>query len=200
MSGIVKRALTEGGQWRFTMREGSETLLQTAYILYLYCASTDADFVIFSFLSVLFASSWKAKLKIKLGTYKHSSVLNRLLKKHSFTTVYREEDEFAQCNGTQWFLQVVVEKEKIHNLTLTRWIGSIQSESRLLPGFIIHSEFCGFDVSNKYKQRSDKDRPLWRSWLYGCLRQWKSVVTLWMRLHCISFINMLYLNDLVDLV
>lgn len=156
MSEIVKRALTEGGQWRFTTHEGNVTLLQTVYILYLYCDSTAAGFVIFSFLSISFASSWKAKLKIKVGAHKHSSVLNRLLKKDSFTTAYKEEDEFAQCNGTQWFLQVVVEQEKIHNLALTLWIGSIQSENRHLPGFIIHSEFSGFDVSNKHKQRSYK--------------------------------------------
>lgn len=156
MSGIVKRALTEGGQWRFTMHEGSVTLLQTVYILYVYCDSTDAGFVILSFLSIPFASSLKAKLKIKVGAHKHPSVLNRLLKKDSFTTAYEEEDEFAQCDGTQWFLTVVVEQEKIHNLALTLWSGSIQSESRLLPGFITDSEFCGFDVSNKYKQRNYK--------------------------------------------
>lgn len=150
------------------MHEGSVTLLQTVYILYVYCDSTDAGFVILSFLSIPFASSLKAKLKIKVGAHKHPSVLNRLLKKDSFTTAYEEEDEFAQCDGTQWFLTVVVEQEKIHNLALTLWSGSIQSESRLLPGFITDSEFCGFDVSNKYKEII---RSLWRSWLYGCLRE-----------------------------
>lgn len=76
---------------------------------------------------------------------------------------------------------------------------------RFLNVFIIHSEFCGFDVYNKNKQTKHKNRPDQKdqkSCLYDCLREEAVEIydTFCIHLRCISSINIINLNDIVGLV